>query len=293
MTGYSVVFTLSKHDWLEVEDALSELFEAIVVKPERDGDPQSPEVVTLIFPEEPNTDLLQEQLSFVFESMDLHVPRVKVEKLPDVDWLQHVYDGLKPIDAGRFFVHGSHITKNIPDHTVNILIEAASAFGTGEHPTTKGCLLMLDKYLDTEKPAKHILDMGVGSGILAIAAARTMPDAKPIIGVDIDPGSIRVAENHARDNGVEHQITMVAGDGFRVPLVQEQKPYDLIFANILAQPLIDMSEDMVKVAGRHIILSGFTDVQKPYVYEAYKKLGCVEKDSIVIDGWVALWLTKK
>ena len=292
MSGYSVVFTLSKHDWLEVEGALSELFEAVVVKPERDGDPQSPEIVTLIFPDEPDAASLQEQLDFVFEAMNLHTHKIKVEKLPDIDWLQHVYDGLTPIDAGRFFVHGSHITKNIPDHTVNILIEAASAFGTGEHPTTKGCLLMFDKFLNTET-ASHVLDMGVGSGILAIAAARTLPAAKPIIGVDIDPGSVRVAEKHAVDNHVDHRITMAAGDGFRTPLVQEQKPYELVFANILAQPLIDMADDLVKVASKHIILSGFTDEQKSYVLAPYAKLGCVEMDSIVIDGWVALWLTKK
>lgn len=292
MTGYSTTFTLARQTWKEVEPALGELFEAIVVKPERDSDITSPEVVTLIFPEKPDMAILQEQLDFVFDSMGLRAPKVTVEALPDVDWLQHVYDGLKPIDAGRFFVHGKHITSNIPKNKVTIIIEAASAFGTGEHPTTKGCLLMLDRFLE-DYQASRVLDMGCGSGILAIAAAMTMPDTDKIIAVDIDPGSVRVAENHARDNNVDHRMIMVAGDGFHTPLVHEQKPYDLIFANILAQPLIDMAGDMVKASGQHIILSGFTDVQKPYVLKAYEEKGCIEHDSIVIDGWVALWLTTK
>jgi ribosomal protein L11 methyltransferase len=291
MTGYSVTFTLSKNDWFQVEPALSELFEAIVVKPERDGDPSSPEIITLIFPEDPIRENLQEQLDFVFQATDLKAPHIVVEKLPDIDWLQHVYENLKPIDAGRFFVHGSHIKENIPKDKIAILIEAASAFGTGEHPTTKGCLLIYDMLLDHKAP-KKILDMGCGSGILAIVAAKTLPDAEKIIGVDIDERSVHVAASHARDNHVEHEITFVAGDGFKVPIVQEEKRYDLVFANILAQPLIEMADAFADVASCDIILSGFTVEQMPYVQRPYEALGFTKVQEINIDEWMAVWLTK-
>lgn len=292
MTGYSVTFTLSKNEWQQAEMMLSEMFEALVVQPERENDHTSPEIVTLFFPEDPQQALLQEQLGFVFDAVGLKAPVIHVEKLPDTDWLQQVYENLKPIDAGRFFVHGSHIKDSIPKDKIAILIEAATAFGTGEHPTTKGCLLAYDALLETESP-KKILDMGCGSGILAIAAAKTLPNAEKIIGVDIDVQSVHVAANHARDNATDHDIIFVAGDGFRVPIVQEEKMYDLVFANILAQPLIEMAEDFAKVASKDIILSGFTETQAPYVQRPYEALGFVKKQEIIIDEWVALWLTRK
>lgn len=290
MTGYTVRFTLSKPEWVMVESILGELFEAMDVKPERENDMHSPEIVTLFFEHKPDENLLKEQLGFVFSSMDLRMPHMMIEELPDIDWLQHVYDGLKPIEAGRFFVHGSHVD-NLPDDKVNILIEAASAFGTGEHPSTKGCLLALDMLLEENHPTR-ILDMGCGSGILAIAAARTCPDTQCILGVDIDPGSVRVAENHARDNHVDHRITMVAGDGFRTPLVQDRKIYDLVFANILAQPLIEMSLALSNMVKGDIILAGFTQTQKSYVLTAYEKMGCTLHKEIPVDEWVTLWLKK-
>lgn len=291
MSTYSVTFTLTKNDWFLVEAPLSEIFEALVVKPERDNDPTSPEVITLIFPDDPQVDMVQEQLNFIFENSDLKAPKIAVEKMPDTDWLQHVYENIKPIDAGRFFVHGSHIKESIPKDKIAILIEAAAAFGTGEHPTTKGCLMAYDELLEKRSP-KKILDMGCGSGILAIAAAKTLPDAEKIMGVDIDVQSVHVAANHARDNHTDHDIIFVAGNGFRVPLVQEEKPFDLVFANILAQPLIEMAEEFSAVASKDIILSGFTVEQMPYVQRPYEALGFTKVQEIKIDEWIALWLTR-
>ncbi len=291
MTGYAATFTLAKEDWFKAEPALSELFEALVVKPEREEDHSSPEVITLFFPEDPQQAILEEQLGYVFEAVDVHAPKITIEKLPETDWLKEVYETLQPIDAGRFFVHGSHIKESIPKDKVAILIEAASAFGTGEHPTTKGCLLIYDELLNKKTP-KKILDMGCGSGILAIAAAKTLYETTKIIGVDIDVQSVHVAANHAKDNNADHDIVFVAGDGFRVPLVQDEKPFDLVFANILAQPLIEMANEFAAVASGDIILSGFTETQQPYVQKPYEKHGFVKVSEIKIGEWVALWMTR-
>jgi ribosomal protein L11 methyltransferase len=289
---YSAHFTLAKDDWFKAEPALSELFEALVVKPEREEDHSSPEIVTLFFPEDPQEEVLKEQLGYVFDAVGVHIPVITVEKLPDTDWLKEVYETLQPIDAGRFFVHGSHIKESIPKEKVAILIEAASAFGTGEHPTTKGCLLIFDEMLSSQAP-KKILDMGCGSGILAIAAAKTLAETSKIVGVDIDVQSVHVAANHAKDNGVDHDIVFVAGNGFRVPLVQEEAPYDLVFANILAQPLIEMADEFAAVASKDIILSGFTETQMPYVQKPYEKNGFSKISEIKIGEWIALWMTKQ
>lgn len=288
MRSWQAQFVLKKAEWLLTEALLSDVFPALTVKPVVEGDPHSDEDVRLIFPEEPDRDVLDKQLKYIFATYNLDAPDVMIEALPDIDWLQHVYAQLTPIEAGRFFVHGSHITKDIPDDKIAIIIEAATAFGTGEHPTTKGCLLMFDKMLAAKHQPTNILDMGCGSAILAVAAAKTL-DAK-ILGVDIDVPSIRVAQNHARDNHVADQIDLIAGDGFRLPELQQRAPYDLIFANILAQPLIEMSTDLCKVLKGDVLLSGFTTEQAPYVERAYAAQGCTKVQEHAIDEWVTLWL---
>lgn len=289
-TSWQATFILNKQDWLAVEGPLSDFFEALVVKPLVDGDPQSDEAVALIFPEQPDEDFLHTQLAALFESCDVARPNVKIEALPDIDWLQHVYDSLKPIDAGRFFVHGKHI-KDKPPNRVDIVIEAAAAFGTGEHPTTKGCLLMLDKYLETERPRK-ILDMGCGSGILALAAAKCLAQTDVVLGIDIDANSIRVAQSHAIANNLDTRVQFLHGDGFHTPEARAMAPYDLVFGNILAQPLIDMADAFCASAARDLLLSGFTDLQYPYVEKAYHQRGCTTLRADTLEGWMTLWLRK-
>lgn len=290
MKAWQATFILSKADWQASEGALSDFFEALVVKPLVDGDPQSDEAVALIFPEQPDSAALNAQLAMLFESCDVAMPHIKIEELPDIDWLQHVYDSLKPIEAGRFFVHGKHV-RDIPTDKITIVIEAAAAFGTGEHPTTKGCLLMLDRYLETESPRK-ILDMGCGSGILALAAAKTLPQTDIALGVDIDAPSIRVAQNHAAANGLADRVQFIHGDGFHTPEAKALAPYDLVFGNILAQPLIDMADAFCAAAARDLLLSGFTDLQYPYVEKAYHARGCKTVRADNLEGWITLWLRK-
>lgn len=292
MQAWQVSFTLSKEEWMTAEGALSDLFDALTVKPVRENDPSSPEIVHLIFADETQALDAVAQIEEIFNVLALDVPNAQVEALPDIDWLQHVYETLKPIDAGRFFVHGSHIKENIPTDKTPILIEAASGFGTGEHPTTKGCLLMLDALLNDTQP-RRILDMGCGSAILSIAVAKIVPDTDVNLGVDIHAESVRVSKEHAKVNSVENRTHYVHGDGFHAPEVAANAPYDLVLANILAQPLIEMAPHMAKVATKDIILSGFTTQQRLYVETPYLSHGFVVQGEIEIDGWNALWLRKK
>jgi ribosomal protein L11 methyltransferase len=290
--SWQVFFVLKKVEWQAVESTLSEFFEALVVKPVIDGDPNSDEAVVLIFPDQPDADTMHRQLEALFQANDLSVPFFKIEALPTIDWLQHVYDSLKPIEAGRFFVHGKHIAPDkIPSDKIAVVIEAAAAFGTGEHPTTKGCLLMLDHYLKTEKP-NTILDMGCGSGILALAAAKILLQTEIILGVDIDVHSIRVAQAHAESNHLADRVRFIHGDGFHALDVKNNAPYALIFGNILAQPLIDMADGFTAAASRDMLLSGFTDTQYPYVEKAYHQRGFKTIKADNLEGWMTLWLQK-
>ncbi len=291
MKAWQVGFVLSKEEWQTLDAALSDAFEALTVKPVRENDPTSPEQICLIFAHETEAAQAVNQVRDILDIFEIPAPAIIIEALPDIDWLQHVYETLKPIEAGRFFVHGSHIKENIPEDRVAIVIEAASGFGTGEHPTTKGCLLVLDKYFTTEKP-RRILDMGCGSGILSIAAALVLPKTDAILGVDIHAESVRVSIAHAAANQVSERITYVHGDGFHASEVSRDAPFDLVLANILAQPLIEMASAMNDVGRRDVILSGFTTEQSPYVEAPYLKLGFAVQDQIIIDGWVAVWLRK-
>jgi ribosomal protein L11 methyltransferase len=284
-------FVLNKDQWIVMDSLLSDVFPALVVKPVRKNDPHSPEQICLIFPEKPERDKLLSVLNDNFAIFDLAPPDIVIEPLPDIDWLQHVYDSLKPIEAGRFFVHGAHVT-DIPVNSIPVVIEAAAAFGTGEHPTTKGCLSMFDRILHAGVAPTRILDMGCGSGILAIAAAKTVPGANPIIGVDIDAQSVRVATTHAGANGTQDRTVFIHGDAFHTPQIKDAAPFDLVFANILAQPLIDMADDIAAVATGHILLSGFTRDQSPYVEKPYVKNGFTVRDTLAIDEWMTLWLTR-
>lgn len=284
-------FILNKDQWIVMDPLLSDVFPALVVKPVRENDPHSPEQICLIFPEKPDRDRLLNVLNDNFAIFNLTPPEVIIEELPDIDWLQHVYDSLKPIEAGRFFVHGAHVTAIPPDKTP-IIIEAAAAFGTGEHPTTKGCLTMFDRYVATGKIPARVLDMGCGSGVLAIAAAKIWPSNTVILGVDIDAQSVRVAHAHAVANNVDKVVNFVHGDGFHTPELKQAGTFDLVFANILAQPLIDMADAMNGVATDSMILSGFTRDQSPYVEKPYSKHGWRVHDTLAIDEWVTLWLCR-
>jgi len=199
---------------------------------------------------------------------------IVVEKVPEIDWLQQVHDNFPPITIGRFFVYGSHYTGEFPKRLIPLQIDAATAFGSGEHETTKGCIEAFEYLFKHELTFDNALDMGCGSGILGIALAKIWPDIK-VAAVDIDPESIVVTERHAQTNGVLDKITTEAGDGYNSPLVSKTAPYDIIAANILANPLISMAPDLYKnlKEGGYCVLAGLLSRQKDAVIKAHEEQG--------------------
>jgi ribosomal protein L11 methyltransferase len=214
---------------------------------------------------------------------------VKVEPLADADWLAMSLSGLPPVRAGRFFVYGAHDQGRVPPNAVNLKIDAGAAFGTGHHGTTVGCLVAYDELLKRERFDK-VLDVGCGTGVLAIAAART--GASLAVGTDIDAPSVRIANENAKLN--QANARFVHASGLNDMKVRAGAPYDLVFANILAPPLVALSQD-IKMSlriGGVAILSGLLRTQERRVSAAYLSRGFKLERRIHRDAWSALVLRR-
>jgi ribosomal protein L11 methyltransferase len=210
---------------------------------------------------------------------------VATEVLADADWLAMALSGLPPVRAGRFFIYGVHDRGRTPPNAVNLRIEAGAAFGTGHHGTTVGCLLAYDRLLKRRGFAK-VLDVGAGTGVLAIAAART--GTKVAVGTDIDRISVRISSENAKVNAVDARFVHASGLGHRA--VAEKAPYDLVFANILARPLVSLAQPVKQALkpGGYAILSGLLRTQERYVRTAYLNRGFRLETRIRRDAWSAL-----
>lgn len=209
----------------------------------------------------------------------------------DADWVSHSLEGLKPVTAGGFYVYGSHETDAPPENLIPIRIDAAQAFGTGHHETTTGCLEAIEKILATSAPERPI-DLGTGTGILAIAVAKRR-DVK-IVATDIDPLAVKITRENADANGVGAQIVELEATGTDHPAIRERAPYDLVIANILAGPLIELAPDIGAIAGSGaaIILSGLLTTQADRVIAAYEENSMALQDHIVRKEWSTLTLKK-
>jgi ribosomal protein L11 methyltransferase len=215
--------------------------------------------------------------------------KVAREVLADADWLAMALSGLPPVRAGRFFIYGVHDRGKTPASTVNLRIEAGAAFGTGHHGTTVGCLLAYDRLLKARRFPK-VLDVGAGTGVLAIAAART--GSALAVGTDIDRVSVRISRENAAVNGADARFVHASGLGHQ--LVARHVPYDLVFANILARPLISLAQDIKGALkpGGIAILSGLLRAQERAVKAAYLSRGFRVRFVIRRDAWVALALER-
>jgi ribosomal protein L11 methyltransferase len=214
---------------------------------------------------------------------------VRAEALADADWLAMALSGLPPVRAGRFFVYGLHDRGRAPPNAVNLRIEAGAAFGTGHHGTTVGCLIAYDRLLKRRRFEK-VLDVGAGTGVLAIAAART--GSRVVVGTDIDAVSVRISRENASVNRA--RVGFVHAAGLAAPAVRAHAPYDLVFANILARPLVSLAQDIkgaLKPGGR-AILSGLLRTQERFVRAAYLDRGFRLEFAIRRDAWATLVLQR-
>jgi ribosomal protein L11 methyltransferase len=211
------------------------------------------------------------------------------ETLADADWLAMALSGLPPVRAGRFFVYGMHDRGRTPPNAVNLRIEAGAAFGTGHHGTTVGCLRAYDILLKARRFEK-VLDVGAGTGVLAIAAARTQ--SRVVVGTDIDPVSVRIAKENAAVNRTKARFVHASGLGHTA--VRNAGPYDLVFANILARPLISLSQPIRRALkpGGLAILSGLLRTQERQVRAAYLSRGFRLERRLHRDAWATLVLRR-
>jgi ribosomal protein L11 methyltransferase len=213
------------------------------------------------------------------------------ETIAAKDWVGESLAGLKPVTAGRFVVHGAHDRSAVARNRIGIEIEAALAFGTGHHGTTRGCLTALDHACRLSgRGPRRILDVGTGTGVLAIAAARAL--RQRVLATDIDVGSVRVARDNARLNRAGNFVTFMHADGVTAPAIRAQAPFDLVFANILLGPLRRLASPIRRVlapVGR-VILSGILNAQANAVLAAYRPLALERR--IELDGWTTLVLRR-
>jgi ribosomal protein L11 methyltransferase len=207
------------------------------------------------------------------------------------DWVRATLEDLVPVHAGRFIVHGRHDRSKVPPNKLGIEIEAALAFGTGHHGTTRGCLLLLDHVLKAHLP-RRVLDLGTGTGVLAIAAAKAL--RLQVLASDIDPLSVRVAGENAGHNGVGELVRTIHATGFSAPEFAAHRPFDLVLANILANPLRQMATLMARhlAPSGMVILSGLLPPQAQGVIAAYRARGLVLERHLVIEGWSSLLMRR-
>ena len=221
----------------------------------------------------------------------LETPPIEVEAIPDTDWMKAVLAELKPVRAGRFIVHGAHDRALIRANDLGIEIEAGQAFGTGHHGTTAGCLTMID-LLVRRKQFTNTLDLGTGSAVLAIGLAKLA--RVPVLATDIDPVAIEVARENIVNNGVANLVQAVVATGMASHDIRAFAPYDLIVANILAQPLIKLAPAVERqlAPGGDVILSGILERQRQAVLAAYRTQGLVHRQTLRRGEWVTLHLSR-
>jgi ribosomal protein L11 methyltransferase len=213
-----------------------------------------------------------------------------VSELPETDWVAKVRRELAPVEAGRFFLYGSHDADKVPGGVKPLLIEASMAFGTGHHGTTKGCLIAFDRLLSQAPPPARVADVGAGTAVLAMAAA--LSGCRDIVAGDIDPVAVEVAVANVEANGLAGRVVCVEAAGFGDPAFDAVTPADLVFANILKGPLVELAPEMARrvAPGGHAILSGLLTEQGDSVAEVYSRHGFNEVDRDDIGEWTCLTL---
>jgi ribosomal protein L11 methyltransferase len=288
--SYCALVATSEAQARHILDALSESFDStdVVVAASEDGDGRW--TVSLNFRDPPNETAVRALIGLAAGAETANA--LVFASLKPTDWVERSLQGLTPVEAGRFIVHGAHDRGRVAANRIGIEIEAALAFGTGHHGSTRGCLLALDR-LAKRRPNRNgskpgILDLGTGSGVLAIAAARAL--RRPVLATDNDPVAVRAARANARLNRTGALVEVIRADGFNARQLRARAPFDLIFANILLGPLKRMATPMAVSANGCVVLSGLLAAQASKALAAYRARGLVLAHRIRLDGWVTLVL---
>ena len=277
-------FAVSAADLPRIEAALEGWGESLAFDEREGGRAWAVEV---LFAAAPDKAALRDRL------VPLGIAQWTLESLVGRDWVAESQRLLPEFRAGRFFVHGSHFTGAAPAGAWALEIDAGAAFGTGRHETTLGCLLELDT-LRRRGRFGRVLDLGTGTGILALAAARA--GARGVLAVDNDPVAVRVARENARLNGLAHCMRALGGNGYRrLPLSGARRRFDLVLANILARPLQRMAPDLKRALkpGGRAVLSGLLRHQEMEVLAAHRAHGLVLERRVRLGDWSVLQLKRK
>lgn len=283
--NYDFKILLNKENVPVFEDVLSEIASAVLTVMIEKGEHKGKWELQAIFEGKPNElelDTLIEQAS---KMAGIEKPNIQVNAMENKNWLLECYQSFKPISIGKYYIYGSHVEEQVPEGMIGLQIDAATAFGTGEHQTTNGCLCALN---ELDFVPNKVIDVGCGSGILSMAYAKTFN--KPVDAVDIDPESVRVATSNAEINGLTNLMHVWHSDGYK----DVSEKYDLVLCNILARPLMDMAPDLKDHLnqGGVAILSGFLNRQERWVLKAHTDIGFEFVKRYRINGWGTLVLKK-
>ena len=247
--------------------------------------------IELIQTGQPDRLALAGRLAPLAERAGLPKVDLTVEPIPVTDWLSRVSAQFRPQRIGRFWIHGSHVGEAPPEGAIPIRLDAGLAFGSGEHASTQGCLLALE-HLARHGRRRRVLDLGCGSGILAIAAAKLWPAR--VLAADNDPVAVAVGRENAARNGVAHRTGWLESDGYGNPLLRVRAPFDVILANILADPLCELARGTARhlAPGGSAVLSGLLDRQAGRVIEAHRRTGLRLRREITLGIWTTLLMAK-
>lgn len=243
--------------------------------------------------EAPDKVALEARVAIAAATAGVPAPPIHLCELPATDWVADYRKRIKPVTVGRFFIYPSHFEDDVPEGLVGIHLDAGIAFGTGEHQSTSGCLLAMERLKVSGHLVDSGLDMGCGSAILAIGLANLWPAAR-IIAVDNDPDAVQTSMDNIADNGCSASIIAAESDGYHGEAVMAASPYNIIMANILARPLALMAADAAAhlAPGGYAILSGILSPQAADVQSAYEAAGLELTDQLDLDEWSTLVLTK-
>src|SRR3954467_13007360 len=287
-----------------VGDLLAESFDAEEVAASAFEQPDGHWSLALHFSHQPDETAVRALIASVAGTATADT--LVFETLSPTDWVRKSLEGLTPVEAGRFVVYGAHHRAGVRANRIGIQIEAALAFGTGHHGTTRGCLLALDALVRARRrkrkargsPAlrhrreRNVLDIGTGTGVLAIAAARAL--RRPVLASDIDPRAIAIARDNTRINRAGARIEVIHAAGLEAAAFRSRAPYGLIFANILLEPLMQLATPISRLLapGGYVVLSGLLTAQAGPALACYLARGLVLVRRIRLEGWATLVLSR-